>query len=80
MLFKNIKFIDENLDVVDNAFVGIVDDKIEYIGTKAPKNIENFGEVYDGRNKLLMPGFYNVHAHAAAVILRSYADKQALNE
>lgn len=80
MLFQNIKYIDENFDVIDDAYVGIIDDTIEYIGTENPKDAEKFGEVYDGANKLLMAGFYNVHAHAAAVILRSYADKQPLNE
>lgn len=80
MLFENIKYIDENFDVVDDAYVGVVGDTIEYIGSTKPKDSEKFGEVYDGSNKLLMAGLYNVHAHAAAVILRSYADKQPLNE
>lgn len=80
MLFKNIKYIDENFEVQDNAFVGVLDDKIDYIGKSEPKDAAKYGEVYDGSNKLLMSGFYNVHAHAAAVILRSYADKQPLNE
>ena len=80
MLFTNIKYIDENFEVIDNAYVGVVNDVIEYVGTQKPNDIDKYGEVYDGNNKLLMSGFYNVHAHAAAVILRSYADKQPLNE
>lgn len=80
MFFNNIKYIDENFEVVDNAYVGVVDGTIEYIGTEKPSDADKYGEVYDGRDKFLMPGFYNVHAHAAAVILRSYADKQPLNE
>lgn len=80
MLFKNIKYIDENFEVQENGFVGVLGDKIDYIGKTEPKDISKYGEIYDGSNKLLMSGFYNVHAHAAAVILRSYADKQPLNE
>ena len=80
MLFEKIKYIDENFDVIEDAYVGVVGDIIEYVGTEKPSDIDKFGEVYDGTNKLLMSGFYNVHAHAAAVILRSYADKQPLNE
>ena len=60
--------------------VGVLDDKITYIDKELPKDAKSFGEVYDGQNKLLLPGFYNVHAHAAAVLIRSYADKQPLNE
>ena len=80
MLFKNIKYIDDNFEVQDDSYVGVVDGIIDYIGKSEPKDIAKYGEVYDGSNKLLMSGFYNVHAHAAAVILRSYADKQPLNE
>lgn len=60
--------------------VGVLDDKITYIGKEIPEDVDSFGDVYDGQNKLLLPGFYNVHAHAAAVLLRSYADNQPLDE
>lgn len=80
MLFKNIKIIDENFEVKDNCFVGTIEDKIAYIGAIEPENANDYGEVYDGTNKLLMAGFYNIHSHAAATILRSYADTQPLAE
>ena len=80
MLFKNITYIDENLEVKENSFVGVIDDKISYIGEQEPDNLQDFGEIYDGKNKLLMPGFINSHSHSAATLLRSYADKQPVLE
>jgi 5-methylthioadenosine/S-adenosylhomocysteine deaminase len=34
----------------------------------------DFGERYDGRGKLVMPGLYNAHAHAPMTLLRGYAE------
>jgi hypothetical protein len=54
MLFKDITIIDENLDVLNNMYVGTLEDKISYIGSCAPQ--EDFGDVYEGKNKVLMTG------------------------
>lgn len=80
MLFKNITYIDENFNIVPGAFIGTIDDKISYIGKTLPENPEKYGKVYNGQDKLLLPGLVNSHCHAAATILRSYADTQPLQE
>ncbi len=76
MLFKNISLIDENFDIQKNMYVGIKNDKIEYIGTQIPQ--EDFGEEYDGKNKLLSSGFVNLHTHSPMTLLRGYAENLPL--
>ena len=80
MLFKDITIIDENLDVKDHMYVGVTDDRIDYVSDKEPDYSNDYGEIYNGQNKLLMPGFYNLHAHVPMVLLRSYADNQPLDQ
>ena len=77
MLFKNITFLDENFDVQKNMFVGTCKDKIAYIGELAPQ--EDFGEEYDGKNKVILPGFVNAHTHSPMTLLRGYAENLALS-
>ena len=66
MLFSNIDILDEQFEHHTGYYVGIKDQKIAYIGPVAPE--ENFGEVYDGTGKLLMPGFFNAHSHSAMTL------------
>lgn len=77
MLFKNITLLDENFDVQKNMFVGTCKDKIAYIGKLAPQ--EDFGEEYDGKNKVILPGFVNAHTHSPMTLLRGYAENLALS-
>jgi len=72
MLFKNIMVLDENLMAQEKMFVGTKGEKIEFIGSGQPT--ENFGEVYDGTGKLLMPGFFNAHAHSPMTLMRGYGE------
>ena len=60
MLFKNITILDENMEIKTGMYVAVDKDKIKYIGNNKPEG--QFGREYDGRGKLLMPGFYNSHA------------------
>lgn len=78
MLFKNIAILDENFAVRDNMFVGIKGETIDYIGIEAP--LENYGDSYDGRGKLLMSGFYNSHAHTPMTLLRGYGENMSLQD
>lgn len=77
MLFKNISLINENLEIQNNMFVGIEDDKIDYIGTEKPQ--KNYGEEYDGNKKLLSAGFVNLHTHSPMTLLRGYAENLPLD-
>lgn len=72
MLFKNITIIDENYDVQENMNLLTEGERIKYIGKDLPLDYK--GEVYDGKNKVLAPGFFNIHCHIPMTILRGYGD------
>ena len=57
MLFKDITYIDENFNAVEHAYVGTKNGVIDYISTE--KTDWGYGEVYDGRGKVLIPGLVN---------------------
>lgn len=80
MLFADIDMLDENFDVKRHQWVGVADGRIAYIGDAAPEGAqaEAFGEVYDGTGRLLVPAFYNAHAHAPMTLLRGYAENLPL--
>lgn len=78
MLFKNISILDENLEVQQGMYVGIKNDKIDYIGKDMP--MENYGEEYEGKGRLLMSGFYNAHAHSPMTLLRGYGENMSLQD
>lgn len=76
MLFSDITVLNENFEACAHKYVGIAGDKITYIGEVTPQT--DFGEVYDGKNRLLMPAFCNAHSHAAMTLLRGYAENLPL--
>ena len=78
MLFSDITILDKNFEVCEHMFVGIKDKTIAYVGAAEPK--EDFGSVYNGRGKLLMPAFYNAHTHSAMTLLRGYAENMNLQD
>lgn len=77
MLFKNITILDENFDIQKNMYVGTCGEKIVYVGKEQPK--DSFGEAYDGKNKVLLPGFVNAHTHSPMTLLRGYAENLPLS-
>lgn len=80
MLFADIDMLDANLEYQRHQWVGVKDGRIDYIGSTAPDDaaVAAYGEVYDGRGKLLSPSFYNAHAHAPMTLLRGYAENLPL--
>ena len=76
MLFCNIDLLDENFALRRGQYVGVRDGRIDYIGDAAPDG--DYGERYDGRHRLLLPGFFNVHSHAPMTLLRGYAENLPL--
>jgi 5-methylthioadenosine/S-adenosylhomocysteine deaminase len=77
ILFKSITIVDESFSQKSNMFVGISDNKIDYIGSAYKAGYER---EYDGTNKCLIPGFVNAHAHSPMALLRGYAENMALND
>ena len=76
MLFKEITILNEDFEIAQDMYVGVSGDSIQYIGKTEPT--EDFGEVYSGKNRLLMPGFYNAHAHSPMALMRGYGENLAL--
>ena len=76
MLFKDITIIDEHFEVREHCYVGVKGDKIACIGDTMP--VGDFGETYDGKNKLLIPAFYNMHSHLPMVLMRGYGENLPL--
>lgn len=80
MIFANIKLLDENFKVLENMFLQTREDKIVYIGTTMPEKTSADEEVYDGKGKFLMNGFYNTHCHVPMTILRGYGEGLSLQD
>lgn len=68
LLLKNASIIDSNFECMENAYLGIDGKFIKYIGKEKPT--EKYTEEKDMSGKVLLPGFVNVHGHAAMVQLR----------
>jgi len=80
MLFKNITILNEDLNARQNMFVGTAGDHIDYIGEAMPMEPSIYGEIYEGKGKLLMAGFVNSHAHSPMTLMRGYGENLALQD
>ena len=76
MLFEDITLLDETLQVRQHQYVGVQGEWIRYVGGAPPR--EDFGERYAGAGRLLMPGFYNCHAHTPMTLMRGYGENLPL--
>lgn len=77
MLFSNISLIDENFECKNNMYVGVNDDRINYIGEEKPSG--DFGDIYNGEGKVLLSGIVNAHTHSPMTLLRGYAENLPLD-
>ena len=68
----------DDLEVIFNGYLGIQEDKIIYIGKDKPT--DRYDLVKDMSNKLLMPGLFNSHSHAAMTLLRGVGTGLPLKE
>ena len=78
MLFKEITILNKDFNIEENMYVGVENDKIEYVGKTRPD--KDFGEEYNGSGRLLMPGFYNAHAHSPMALMRGYGENLVLQD
>lgn len=70
-LYKNaiiLNFVDDRLNVMKNAFLGVDGNTVSYVGATEPE--EKYDAVYDMTGKIIMPGIYNCHTHSPMVLLR----------
>ena len=70
-LISNVTAVtmNERMDVLFGAYIGISEGKISYIGKTAPE--EKPATIIDGTGMVAMPGLINCHTHLAATALRS---------
>ena len=77
MLFKDISIVDKDFEVKHHMYVMTEGEFITYVGDKDPaelgKDVKG-QEVYDGKDRLLLPAFYNTHCHVPMTLLRSYGE------
>ena len=70
--------MNERMDVLFGAHVGIENGKIAYIGKSVPEAQPQ--TIVDGTGMVLMPGLVNCHTHLATTALRSYCDDLTATE
>lgn len=76
MLFQDITTVDERFQLREHMYIGVRDDRIGYVSDKPPA--ENFGEVYDGKDRMLIPAFYNAHSHLSMCLMRGWGENLPL--
>ena len=62
MVIKNLKIVLED-EIIENGYLVFDNGLIKEIGRKEYK-----GEAYDGKGKIAMPGFIDIHIHGSAAI------------
>ncbi|MDY0234829.1 MAG: amidohydrolase [Gudongella sp.] len=72
MLFEDIIILDHNFELQTGMNLITNGDKITYIGKELPDNYE--GDIYNGKNKVILPGFFNTHCHIPMTLLRGYGE------
>ncbi len=77
MLFKDISYVDDHYNVINHVNILIESNKIVSIGKNIPENYK--GSVYNGNNKIALPGFINTHCHVPMVLQRGYGDDLPLD-
>ena len=70
--------MNEKMDVLFGAYIGVKDGKIAHIGKTAPQ--EQPSTIIDGTGMVAMPGLINCHTHLASTVLRSFVDDATTQE
>ena len=70
--------MNERMEVLFGAYIGITEGKISYIGKTAPE--EKPATIIDGTGMVAMPGLINCHTHLAATALRCAFEDMAAHE
>ena len=73
-LISNVTVVtmNEKMEVLFGAYLGVADGKISYLGKTAPQ--EQPKTIVDGTGMVVMPGLVNCHTHLTASALRSFCD------
>ncbi len=77
MLFQGITLLRADGTCLTDMSVGVRGKTIAYVGRDIPTG--EWGEVVDGKNRVLMPGLVNAHTHVAMTLMRGYGDDMPLD-
>jgi 5-methylthioadenosine/S-adenosylhomocysteine deaminase len=77
ILFDNITLVGHDGQVTPHAYVSVDGQTITYVGTERPEG--QFERVIQGKERLLVPGFYNAHAHSPMTLMRGYGENLKLD-
>ena len=80
ILISNVTAVtmNEKMDVIFGAYIGIADGKIVSISKKAPEQQPK--TILDGTGMVAIPGLINCHTHLATTALRSFLDDESRQE
>lgn len=86
MLIRDITVLNGEMKLLEHMNVAVEQGRFTYMGTdkEAQSHTEEGGfgasPVIDGKNKLLMPGFYNTHCHVSMTLARGLGEGLPLRE
>lgn len=78
MLFKNIAIVNEDFEIKTGQYVVVTEDRISYIGSSEPEGQHD--RIIEGKNRLLMSGFFNAHGHSPMTLMRGYGENMTLQD
>lgn len=78
MLFEKIAVLKSDGTVEPDLYVKTKGEFITYIGKEKPEATTK--RVINGKNRLLMPAFYNAHGHTPMTLLRGYGENMELSQ
>lgn len=78
ILFSDITTLNENGDAHKHRYIVVDGERITGIYDARPTG--KFDREISGRNKCLMPGLYNCHAHTAMTLFRGYGEDLPLQD
>lgn len=78
-LIKNVKLPEAYGFGTDSVTVEVCDRVFGAVGRVASEAESAYDTVIDGKGKLLIPGLYNTHCHAAMTIFRGYGEDLPLD-
>ena len=64
----------DDKEIILDAEVAIVEDKIVYAGPRLDDDHWKVNQVINGNGKVITPGFVNCHSHTASIVFRSQSD------
>lgn len=77
MLFSDITILTPDFTLREHQYVAVKNHTICYVGEEKPS--EDYGAVFHGTDKLLLPGLVNTHSHSPMTLLRGYAENLPLD-